>query len=210
MTRKHDPNSGNLSPSIRVQITDGDPLAQNLPSAGINNNHKSCICYGNAVIGTVMFLFSFCSIVFIVIFVEYRELTIVEETSTIISELTGVDELGAIDVKEMAKSKADTIDEKLEESFLEAIENKAGDQDESNLDDYDELISAMNITKMILPVLELEQPDKVLHYMTRNEWQSNDEASTKMIAVDLILPVNRVIVAHTAGKSCNSTVNISE
>lgn len=184
-----------------------------MPNQQINNNSKSCICYGNAVVGTILFIFSFCSIVFIIIFVEYHEICDVPATTPILpssaTNLPALSERHFQDENNPFNPNQEDEEQKIQDDFLKAIENKSADDDQMSLDydaEYEEEIS-YNITKLIATALQLE-PDKVLHYMSRSEWQISDKATTDETGnlPTLRLPVKRIIVAHTGGKSCNSTV----
>ena len=185
-------------------------------------NSKACICYGNAIIAITLFIFSFCSIVFIIIFVEYEVIENSIEHHTLsptpgawessshmplvhhMTTMAALERVAAEEEKMVAKG------------IMDAIENRPTDEEdpeEARLNQYD--IVTMRVTKinMSSSLESAADPGKILHYMTKAEWQTDEPASVLPANVMqqppklLALPTKRIIVSHTGGKTCNSTVN---
>lgn len=174
-------------------------------------NSKACICYGNAIIAITLFIFSFCSIVFIIIFVEYEviENSIEHHTlapahnvspHTLHVHSTTTEQLVVEEERNVGKG------------ILDAIGNRPTDDDdpeEGRLNQYD--LANLNVTK-IDTGSGLEDPGKILQYMTKSEWQVDEPPALPTSVMHpppkmLTLPTKRIIVSHTGGKTCNSTVN---
>lgn len=185
-------------------------------------NSKACICYGNAIIAITLFIFSFCSIVFIIIFVEYEVIEnsiehhsfspdVAATTASSVHHHLGVSHLTS---STTARPTDDVAEEKsVEKAILDAIANRPTDEDdleEGRLKQYE---LNLNVTKIYISTSMETDPGKFLHYMTKSEWQSdepvNPSVSTNVMHTQklLVLPTRRVIVSHTGGKTCNSTVS---
>lgn len=186
-------------------------------------NSKACICYGNAIIAITLFIFSFCSIVFIIIFVEYEVIENSIEHHTIHPASSGLMDSSTHPVP--ARHHSSTTEQmavgeerSAAKGILDAIDNRPTDEDdpeEGRQNQYD-VVNTNGTTKANVSagVLDLD-PGKILHYMTKTEWQTDEPVASPLLPTNvmqpppklLALPTKRIIVSHTGGKTCNSTVN---
>lgn len=190
-------------------------------------NSKACICYGNAIIAITLFIFSFCSIVFIIIFVEYEviensiEHHTVHPSSALMDSSTNPVTIHSTTTEQMTVGEEKSVGK----GILDAIGNRPMDEDdpeEGRLNQYDLVslngsvttVGAVNASSVLLSGGEVD-PGKILHYMTKTEWQASDEPAVSPLLPTnvmqqppklLTLPTKRIIVSHTGGKTCNSTV----
>lgn len=179
-------------------------------------NSKTCICYGNAIIAITLFIFSFCSIVFIIIFVEYEVIESSIEHHTVIPEHSSpiphtIHLTTTTEQMEMGEER------NVDKGIQDAIDNRPTDEDdpeEARLNQYD--LVTMNVTKINTGGTSVGMdvdPRKILHYMSKAEWQADEPAALATSNVMqpppklLALPTRRVVLSHTGGKTCNSTVN---
>lgn len=191
--------------------------ARHVESSKSRCDSKACICYGNAIIAITLFIFSFCSIVFIIIFVEYEVIENSIEHHTL-SPSTPLDGLTsphtplhhtASTTEQLPAVGEERIAEK---GILDAIGNRPTDDDdpeEGRLNQYD--IVTLNVTKINTSSGLDTDPGKILHYMTKSEWQLDEPESPNVMQPPkkyLALPVRRIVLCHTGGRTCNSTVII--
>lgn len=175
-------------------------------------NSKACICYGNAIIAIILFVFSFCSIVFIIIFVEYEVIENSIEHHTISpSPIDGLSSPHTHLHHTTTEQSAVGKEKLVEKGILDAIVNRPTDEDdpeEGRLNQYD--IVSLNVTKINTSSGLDTDPGKILHYMTKTEWQPDEPESPNVMLPPpklLALPTKRIVLSHTGGKTCNSTVN---
>lgn len=103
----------------------------------------------------------------------------------------------------------------VDKGILDAIRNRPTDEDdpeEARLNQYDFNVTKVKVEKVGALGLEMDT-GKILQYMTKIEWQA--EETPALISANvmqpppklLVLPTKRIIVCHTGGKTCNSTVS---
>lgn len=226
MTIENQTNLNRIRNPVLAQLSEE---ARNVESQS-RCNSKAWICYGNAIIAITLFIFSFCSIVFIIIFVEYEVIeNSIEHHTLTPSPLDSIHSTGGFHphssssttARTTTRSEADRLDEEksVEKAILDAIDNRPTEDDdpeEARLNQFDNMnlnMTKINVssTSSIATVSETD-PGKFLHYMTKSEWQTDEptpppsgnvmQAAQKLLP----LPTRRVIVSHTGGKTCNSTV----